>query len=112
MGCRSACLVVMVASSIASAGCGAEVSLPDANQATQPATSESAAPDRLGRVDPDPYDGRVGEIQLTDAEVGYRDKFGLTDLEAHDAFGYSCGISQNAKPIERFANQPRGPVEP
>ncbi|MCP4434288.1 MAG: hypothetical protein GY812_02160 [Actinomycetia bacterium] len=111
MRCRSVSMVVVIASVAVMGACGGEGPAETVGSSTAGSTPVTVE-DRLGRVDPDPYDGKVGDIELTSSEIGYRDKFELTDLEAHDAFGYSCGISQNAEPIERFANQPTEPVEP
>ena len=68
--------------------------------------------DQYGRADADPHDGIAGEIVLTPTQITYRDQLGLTDLEAHDAFGYSCSLVGLPERFERFANQPKEELTP
>jgi hypothetical protein len=76
----------------------------DPNGATPSRANAGLDPDVV--ADPDPYDGVIGEVTLTPAQVTYRDALDLTDAEAHDAFRYSCAIPTVPNNFVRYANVP------
>lgn len=111
MSCRSSWFVACTVLAVILGACGGSTGDADGPASVTDLGATPNADDR-GRVDADPYDGVAGTIVLTPAEVAYRDQLGLTDLQAHDAFGYSCAIFGVPERFDRFANQPAEETTP